>query len=171
MPVCAKELTSSSLTSSSTKKLAVLATVAIAAMFASPGARAGGPIALTEGQLDHVTAGAVVVAGTALSTATGFQTFTQTNTGAGVAYSPNTSNTGNDFGSYGGLVVSAATAESTNGAAAGAAPATQSATAQTAGGADGNFTRIISGSGTVTTPWSTTTVSMTYAYGALVPPF
>lgn len=167
----AKRLTSSSLTYSSTKKLAILATVAIAAMFASPGARAGGPIALTEGQLDHVTAGAVVVFGSGLGTASGLSTFTQTNTTAAAGYNPNTSNTGNDFGSYGGLAIAATTAQSTNGAVTGAPPATQSATSNTGGAADGNFTRTLSDSGTVTTPWSTTTVSMTYAYGALLPGF
>lgn len=102
-------------------------------------ARAGGPIALTEGQLDLVTAGGASVLSSADALGQGvFATATTTgNTFVTQGASQVPGNPG--LGTSMGVAVGTAVGVGTNLGVAGAAPASSGTAVTTAGSADGNY--------------------------------
>lgn len=102
-------------------------------------ARAGGPIALTDGQLDRVTAGGATVVSSADAQGLGVFT-TATTTGnsfvsQGVSQVPGNPGLGTSMG----FAVGTAVGVGTNLGVQGAAPASSGTAVTTAGVADGNF--------------------------------
>ena len=150
------------------KKRTLSLTLAAAGMLlcASASARARGPVALTDGQLDHVTSGSAIVLSTAAAQATGLITIATT--GSNSALGSNAS-VEDGFGSEGGVTVGTAVAFGTNSGRMGDPPVSSSTNVTTGGSAQGNFVLIMSGGGTVTTGNVTIQAGFTSVYGVFVP--
>jgi hypothetical protein len=127
------------LTIISSEKLTVLTTVAIVVLAVSPVARAGGPVALSDGQLDRVTAGEAIVVSSVNGAATGVLALTQTTSNSMVAggLAPFKGQPGltDDAGAADGAV----TAVGTNLALQGEPPTSSSTSVTTGGSAVGNL--------------------------------
>lgn len=148
------------------KTLTVALAGAGAWLFVAATANAGGPVSLTDSQLDHVTAGSALVFSNTAAQATGL--ITVANTGSGSALGTNGSVEAG-FGSNGGLTVGDAVAYGTNGAATGYPPATSNTAVTTGGSAQGNFVLDFAGGGTVTAGPLTIQAGFTSVYGVFVP--
>ena len=130
-------------------------------------AQAGGPVPLSDRQLDQATAGGVFVFSNADAQAlaayrtmatTGSNTIAGTNEGVQQG-----------FQSEGGLASGVAVSYGTNGASKNSAPPTSDTSVTTGGVADGNFTLPISGGGKVSALGLTIQSSFTSVYGVWVP--
>jgi hypothetical protein len=121
------------------EKLTILAAVATLVVSALPAARAGGPVALSDGQLDRLTAGEAVVVSSTNGQANGVLAVTQTTSTSIVAggLAPYAGQPGltNDAGAADGT----ATAVGTNLAAQGDPPASSGTSVTTGGSAAGNL--------------------------------
>ncbi|MGA8548798.1 MAG: hypothetical protein WB678_01045 [Stellaceae bacterium] len=133
---------------------------------ASATADAGGAVALTDGQLDHVTAGSAIVSSSAIAQATGLITIATT--GSNSALGSNAS-VEDGFGSEGGVTVGTAVAYGTNSGAPGDPPASSSTDVSTGGVAQGNFTLTLSGGGKVSAGNMTIQAGFTSVYGVFIP--
>lgn len=131
-----------------------------ALLCASAGARAGKPVALTDGQLDHVTAGSAIVFSTAAAEATG--KITAASTGSNSAFG-STQGVEDGFGSEGGISTGSAVAFGMNG------NPSSSTNVTTGGAVQGNFTLVISGGGKVIAGGLTVQAGFTSVYGVFVP--
>jgi hypothetical protein len=156
-----------------TKRLPAVFAAASAMVFVSGLANAGGPIVLTDSQLDRVAAGDTSVFANANSLATGLIVAATTGTNTGVG-----SNQGVEegFGSSGGVALGTAvafTAGQATPAGCAALPSTcpsgSSTSANTGGSTAGNFTQTYTGGGTATAAGLTIQVSFTGVYGVFVP--
>lgn len=150
-----------------TKRLIFSLSLATSTMLLSisPIANAGGPIALSDGQLDRLTAGAAVVFANSGGLATGL--ITGATSAANTIYG-STQGVEDGFGSEGGLAVGTAVTF-TAGQAQGAPPSTSSTNVSTGGAAEGNFTMSFSGGGKVTAAGLTIQSGFTAVYGAFIP--
>jgi hypothetical protein len=144
-----------------TKTLTFAALLTSAALGVSPMVYAGGPAALSDSELDRVTAGDVNVFGNATSQATG--TFVIANSGSNSIVG-STNGVEDGFGSSGGIGTGTAVAH-TNGANGG----TSNTTVNTGGNAAGNFTLSIAGGGTATAAGTTIQSGFTASYGVFIP--
>lgn len=122
------------------RHLSVLSLAAAAVVLSGSGtARAGGPIALTDGQLDRVTAGGATVVSSADAQGLGvFSTATTTGNSfvtQGASQVPGNPGLGTSMG----VAVGTAVGVGTNLGVQGAAPASSGTAVTTAGVADGNF--------------------------------
>ena len=156
-----------------TKRLPVVLAAASAMLFITEAADAAGPVALTDAQLESVTAGGAIVFANANSQATGL--IVQSTTGTSTVYGSN-QGIQNGFGSEGGVAVGTAvafTAGQATPAGCSAAPTTcpsSSSTNVTTGGtAEGNFTQSFTGGGTATAAGLTIQVGYTSVYGVFIP--
>jgi len=157
----------------STKRLPAILAAAIAVLSISGVANAGGPVALTDGQLDRVTAGDTSVFANAGSLATGL--IVQGTTGTSTVVGSN-QGVEDGFGSSGGVALGTAvafTAGQATPAGCAAVPSTcpsSSSTNVTTGGTTaGNFTQSFTGGGTATAGGLTIQVGYTAVYGVFVP--
>ena len=147
-----------------TKRLILPLTAASALVCVSLAANAGGPVALTDGQLDRVTSGGSLVFSTADAAALG--TITQASTNAGSAFGSN-NGVQDGFGSEAGLATGEAVSLGT--APRGGTP-TSSNTAVTTGGApEGNYTMTITANKTSSALGLTIQGGFTFVYGVFVP--
>ncbi|HJU19090.1 MAG TPA: hypothetical protein VJ770_21755 [Stellaceae bacterium] len=139
-----------------------------ALLWASAGAYAGAPVALTDHQLDHVTAGSAIVFSNADAQATGLNVSATTLSNSILGTNQGVEN---GFGSEGGVGSSVAVAWGLNplGNSGGAPPPSSSTSATSGGAAQGNFTLSIGGSGTSSALGQTIQISTTAVYGAFVP--
>ncbi|MGA8758936.1 MAG: hypothetical protein WB611_22015 [Stellaceae bacterium] len=135
-------------------------------LFAVAAANAGGKVALSDNQLDSVTAGSAIVYSNAAAQATGLITIATTGSGSALG-----SNTGveDGFGSNGGVSIGTAVSYGTDGAAQGYPPATSTTSVTTGGSAQGNFVLDMSGGGQVTAGPLTIQAGFTSVYGVYVP--
>lgn len=143
------------LTTISSGKLTVL-TIVVIVLAASPVARAGGPVSLSDGQLDRVTAGEAIVVSSVNGTANGVLALTQTTSNSMVAggLAPFKGQPGltDDAGAADGAV----TAVGTNLAANGEPSAASGTSVTTGGSAVGNlvvnstYNQTVHGAGGVT---------------------
>jgi len=124
-------------------------------------ANAGKAVALSDGQLDNVTAGSAIVFSNAGAQATGL--ITMAGTASNSALGSNAS-VEDGFGSEGGVTVGSAVAYGSNGGGA-----TSSTNVATGGAAQGNFVLNISGGGKVTAGPLTIQAGFTSVYGVFVP--
>ncbi|MGC2201351.1 MAG: hypothetical protein WA633_14565 [Stellaceae bacterium] len=163
--------------SGNTKTLRFFLTAAGALLCSSAIAQAGSAVALSEGQLDHITAGSAIVASTADAQATGLKTYATTLSSSILGTNQSVEN---GFGSEGGNTSGVAVAWGLNpfGNKGGngltvtgdPAPAPSSSTNVTTGGAaQGNYTQTISGGTTNTALGQTIQIGFTSVYGVFVP--
>jgi hypothetical protein len=123
-------------------------------------ADAGGPIALTDVQLDRVTGSGVGVAsGTAAATSQALWTSTQTNTNAIFTGVP---------GAQGGLASGTAVSYGTNFANTNAPPPSQNTNVSTDGAAGGNLVVTMSNNTTLSALGLTVQTGFTSVYGTVV---
>jgi hypothetical protein len=145
-----------------TKRL-ILPLAAASALLCVSVANAGGPVALTDGQLDRVTSGGSLVFSTADAAALG--TITQASTNAGSAFGSN-NGVQDGFGSEAGLATGEAVSLGTAPRGGGAS----SSTAVTTGGApEGNYTMTITANKTSSALGLTIQGGFTFVYGVFVP--
>jgi hypothetical protein len=130
-------------------------------------ADAGEPTALTDAQLDRLSARGVIVVGNAASQATGLITMATTQSNS--IYGSNRGADGGS-GSEGGIAAGTAVAF-TSGQTQGALPASSSTDVSTGGTAEGNFTVTITGGGKATAGGLTIQMGFTATYGASIPGF
>jgi hypothetical protein len=160
-----------------TKKLSFSLAVAIGLLYAPAIAQAGGPIALSDGQLDHLTAGSALVSSTADAQATGLKAYANTLSNSALGSNASVEN---GFGSQGGNTSGVAVAwglnplgnSNGNGMTANGAPApppTSSTDVTNSGAAQGNFTLTIAGGGTSSALGQTIQVGFRSVYGVFVP--
>jgi hypothetical protein len=155
----------------------MIALAAASLVALAPGAYAGGAVALTDGQLDHVSAGSAIVSSSADAAATGLKAYANTLSNSALGTNKSVED---GFGSEGGVSSGVAVAWglnplgnsngnglTTNGTPA---PPPTSNTAVTTGGvAQGNFTLTISGAMTSSALGQTIQVGTTSVYGVFVP--
>ena len=122
-------------------------------------ADAGGPVALTDVQLDRVTGGGVTVASGSAATSQALWTSTQTNTSTIVAGVP---------GAQGGLASGTAVSYGTNFANTNAPPPSQSTNVSTEGTAGGNLVVTMGNNATLSALGLTIQTGFTSVYGAVV---
>jgi hypothetical protein len=122
-------------------------------------ADAGGPIALTDVQLDRVTGSGVGVASSAAATSQALWTSTQTNTNAIFAGVP---------GAQDGLASGTAVSYGTNFANTNAPPPSQNTNVSTDGAAGGNLVVTMSNNTTLSALGLTVQTGFTSVYGAVV---
>jgi hypothetical protein len=122
-------------------------------------ADAGGPIALTDGQLDRVTGSGVTVASGSAATSQALWTSTQTNTNTIVASVP---------GAQGGLASGTAVSYGTNFANTNAPPPSQNTNVSTDGTVGGNLVVTMSNNTTLSALGLTIQTGVTSVYGAVV---
>jgi len=144
--------------------------IAVAALLClSTNAQAGGPIALTDGQLDNLRAGSAIVFSTADSQATGLKAFGNTSSSSAIGSNPSVEN---GFGSEGGNTSGVAVAWGLNpfgNSSPGAQPTSSTTDVQTGGAAQGNFTMNIATGGTSSALGQTIQVGIRTVYGVFVP--
>jgi hypothetical protein len=143
-------------------------TAAGALLWASADALAGGKVALSDAQLDHVTSGSALVFSSADAAATGLSPMANTLSSSILGTNQGVED---GFGSVGGVASGVAVAWGLNplGNQNGAAPPTSSTNVTTGGVAQGNFTLTISGGGTSSALGQTIQVGTTSVYGVFVP--
>jgi hypothetical protein len=122
-------------------------------------ADAGGPIALTDVQLDRVTGSGVTAASSSAATSQALWTSTQTNTNTIVASVP---------GAQGGLASGTAVSYGTNFANTNAPPPSQNTNVSTDGAVDGNLVVTTSNNTTLSALGLTIQTGFTSVYGAVV---
>jgi hypothetical protein len=122
-------------------------------------ADAGGPIALTDVQLDRVTGSGVTAASGSAATSQALWTSTQTNTNSIVASVP---------GAQGGLASGTAVSYGTNFANTNAPPPSQNTNVSTDGTAGGNLGVTMSNNTTLSALGLTIQTGFTSVYGAVV---
>lgn len=131
-------------------------------------ARAAGPVPLTDGELDHVSAGSALVTSSVDAQATGLNVMATT-----VSNSILGTNQGVEpgFGSVGGIASGSAVAWGLNplGNSNGLPPPTSSTNVTTAGVAQGNFNVTIGGNATSSALGQTIQVGTTSVYGVFIP--
>jgi hypothetical protein len=127
-------------------------------------ADAGGPIALTDGQLDRITGGSITVASGSSATSQALWTSTQTNTSTIVASEP-----GRVPGAetQGGLASGTAASYGTNFANTTAPPPSQSTNVTTGGTVGGNLVITTSNNTTLSALGLTIQTGFTSVYGAV----
>jgi hypothetical protein len=129
-------------------------------------ANAGGPVALSDGQLDRVTSGGALVFSTADAQATGL--IVQASSGANSAFGSNTG-VQDGFGSESGVASGTAVSLGSNGQAKGSPPATSSTAVTTGGAPEGNFTMMFTANRTSSALGLTIQGGFTFVYGVFVP--
>ena len=157
----------------STKRLPA-ALAASMMLFISGAVNAAGPIALSDAQLDGVTAGdGVLVFGNANSQATGL--IVQSGANTSTVYGQ-TGGVEQGFGSTGGIAVGTAVAFTAGQATpAGctavpsSCPSSSSTNVTTGGTTAGNFTQTFTGGGTATAGGLTIQIGYTAVYGVFIP--
>ena len=137
-----------------------------AVLCVSPIANAGGPISLSEKQLDRVTASGALVFSTADAQATGL--ITQASAGANSVFGSN-AGVQDGFGSEAGLSSGTAVSLGSNGQAKGAPPATSNTSVTTGGVPEGNFTMTFTANKTSSALGLTIQGGFTFVYGVFIP--
>lgn len=151
-----------------TKTLVGAGALLVISIAPSANARAAGPVPLTDGELDHVSAGSALVTSSADAQATGLNVMASTTSnsilGTNQGVEPG-------FGSVGGVASGTAVAWGLNplGNSNGAPPPTSSTNVTTTGVAQGNFTLTIGGNATSSALGQTIQVGTTSVYGVLIP--
>jgi hypothetical protein len=143
-----------------------LSAITLALLLATTTTRAGSPQQLTDGQLDHVTAGAFVVFSTADEQATGLIVLGSSSANSVVGSIPTVVA---GFDTQGGIASGEATSFGNNGAGTGLPPATSSTSVTTGGTPDGNFNIVITTNRTSSAGGLTIQGGFTSVYSALVP--
>jgi hypothetical protein len=152
-----------------TKTLTFFASALVGTLlYTSVAAHAGGPIPLTDGQLDRLTAGSAIVFSNVDAQAIGLKAYSSTLSNSILGTNPSVEN---GFGSEGGTTSGVAVAWGLNplGNSAGAPPPASSTNVTTGGGAQGNFTLMIAGGGTSSALGQTIQVGVMSVYGVFVP--
>jgi hypothetical protein len=152
----------------STKTLIFFSAAAGVLLCMSTIADAGGPVSLTDSQLEHVTAGSAIVFSTADAQATGLKTSATTLSNSILGTNPSVED---GFGSEGGVSSGVAVASGLNpfGNKSGAPAPTMSTNVTTGGTAQGNFTQGFSVGTTNTGLGQTIQIGFTSVYGAFIP--
>ena len=122
---------------------------------------AGGPIALSDIQLDRVTGSGVTIASDSTATSQALWTSTQTNTSAIAAHVPGTE-------TQGGLASGTAVSYGTNFSNTSAPPASQNTNVSTDGTVGGNLVITMSNNTTLSALGLTIQTGFTSVYGAVV---
>ena len=151
------------------RKMAFFSLFAASALLHAPNiAQAGGAIALSDGQLERVTAGSAIVFSTADAAATGLKAYGNTLSSSIVGSNASVED---GFGSESGNTSGVAVAWGLNplGDRAGAPPPSSSTDVTTGGAAQGNFTMNISAGGTSSALGQTIQVGIRSVYGVFVP--
>jgi hypothetical protein len=148
------------------KKLIFPLAAVTALLCVSANADAGGPVALTDGQLDRVTASGALVFSTADAQAAGL--IVQASSGANSAFGSN-QGVQDGFGSESGLATGTAVSLATNGAAKGGPAATSSTSVTTGGFPEGNYTMTITANRTSSALGLTIQGGFTFVYGVFIP--
>jgi len=142
------------------KRMVVSFASASMLLFAAGLAQAGGPVALTDRQLDGVTASSAIVFGTSSALATGLIAQGTSQSTSAIGTNPSVEN---GFGAYGGVSEGSADALGINGSPS------SSTDVQTGGAAQGNFVLNLSGGGKLSTGNFTIQAGFTSVYGVFVP--
>jgi len=129
-------------------------------------ANAGGPVALTDGQLDRATAGGALVFSTADAQATGL--ILQASSGANSAFGSN-AGVQDGFGSEAGVASGTAVSLGSNGQAKSGPPATSSTAVTTGGVPEGNYTMTFTANRTSSALGLTVQGGFTFVYGVFIP--